>query len=162
MGNLDEQSCDGAQKLHDQQHSLGSTHDLWVDGQRPDELSELHLPSDRAKQDGWVPSSHTPSMAQHLESMVEIHPRPTTPASTGSKDIKHLRGSLAVRPLKNITGRLDLLEKELAPMEICQKKFLTGETTGVLIQRTLPQLKLIQTLSFMESFALGTVTMPSP
>ncbi|KAF3949305.1 hypothetical protein CMV_024810 [Castanea mollissima] len=101
---MDQQSCDGAQQLHDQQHSLGSTHDLWVDRQRSDELLELHLPSDRAKQDGWVPSSHAPSMAQHPESMVEIHPRPTTPASTGSKDIEHLRGSLAIRPLRNITG----------------------------------------------------------
>ncbi|XP_075659351.1 uncharacterized protein LOC142629285 isoform X1 [Castanea sativa] len=48
----------------------------------------------------WDP----PSMAQHPESMVEIHPRPTTPAFTGSKDIEHLRGSLAIRPLRNITG----------------------------------------------------------
>nr|POE57875.1 hypothetical protein CFP56_69947 [Quercus suber] len=94
VGNLDQQSCSGAQQLHDQQHTMGSAHDLWVDEQRPAELLEFHLPSDRAKQEGWVSSSHTPSMAQHSESMVEIQPRPTTSASAGSKDIKHLRGSL--------------------------------------------------------------------
>lgn len=38
---------------------------------------------------------------------------------------------------------LDFLERELALMEICQRKFLTDETTGVLIQGILPQLKLI-------------------
>ena len=53
---------------------------------------------------------------------------------------------------------LDLLERELGPVEICLRKFLMGETTRVLIQGTLPQLKLIQTLSFTESFTLGTVT----
>ena len=82
---------------------MGPAHDLWVDGQRSAELLEFHLPSDKAKQEGWVSSSHAPSMAQHSESMVMIQPRPTTSASSGSKDIEHLRGSLAVRPLRNIT-----------------------------------------------------------
>lgn len=53
---------------------------------------------------------------------------------------------------------LDLLEREIALVEICLRKFLTGKTTRVLIQGTLPQLKLMQTLSFTESFTLGTVT----
>ena len=97
---MDQQSCGRAQQLHDQQHTMGSTHDLWMDGQRSTELLEFHLPFDRAKHEGWVPSSHAPSMAQHSESMVEIQLRP----SSGLKDIEHLRGSLAVRPLRNITG----------------------------------------------------------
>ena len=33
---------------------------------------------------------------------------------------------------------LDLMERELVPLEICQRKYLTEEATGVLIQGTLP------------------------
>ena len=51
---------------------------------------------------------------------------------------------------------LDLLERELAPVKICQR--LMDETMEVLIQGILPQLKLIQTLSFTKSFTLGIVT----
>nr|POE57882.1 hypothetical protein CFP56_69952 [Quercus suber] len=51
----------------------------------------------------------------------------------------------------------NLLEILLYLLEIFLRMFLTSETIGVLIQWTLPQLKLIQTLSFMESFTLGTV-----
>ncbi|KAK7840428.1 hypothetical protein CFP56_016726 [Quercus suber] len=50
------------------------------------------------------------------------------------------------------------MERELVPLEICQRKFLTGEATGVLIQGTLPQLKLIQTITATASFTLGTMT----
>ena len=53
---------------------------------------------------------------------------------------------------------LDLIENELVLVEIYQWKFLTGETTRVLIHGVLPQLKLIQTLTFVESFTLGTIT----
>ena len=53
---------------------------------------------------------------------------------------------------------LDLMERELAPLEICQRKFLTGESTGVLIQGILPQLKLIQTITATTSFMLKTLT----
>lgn len=104
MGNLDQQPRDGTQQLHDRLHPMGYPHDLWVDGQRLVELLELYLPSNRAKQEGRVPTSHTPSMAQHPKSMVEVYSRPTTFTSLGSKNIEHLRGLLAVLPLRNIAG----------------------------------------------------------
>ena len=53
---------------------------------------------------------------------------------------------------------LDLMERELVPLEICQRKFLTGESTGILIQGIQPQLKLIQTITATASFTLGTLT----
>ena len=104
VGNLDQQPCEGAQQLHDRQHLMGSPHDLWVDRQRLVELLELHLPSNQAKQEGWVPTFHTPSMAQHPKSMGEVHSRPTTSTSLESKNIEHLRGLLAIRTLRNIVG----------------------------------------------------------
>lgn len=58
--------------------------------------------------------------------------------------------------------QLDLLENALAQVEICQRKFLTGEITGVLIQGILPQLKLIQTLMEIESFTLGDSYVSNP
>ena len=53
---------------------------------------------------------------------------------------------------------LDLMEREIMPLEICQRKFLTRESTGVLIQGILPQLKLIQTMVATASFTIGTLT----
>ena len=50
------------------------------------------------------------------------------------------------------------MERELVPLEICQRKFLTGESTGILIQGIQPQLKLIQTITATASFTLGTLT----
>lgn len=48
------------------------------------------------------------------------------------------------------------MERELVPLEICQRKFLTGESTGILIQGIQPQLKLIQTITATASFALNS------
>ena len=53
---------------------------------------------------------------------------------------------------------LDLMERELAPLEVCQRKFLIEESIGVLIQGILPQLKLIQTITATTSFTLRTLT----
>ena len=50
------------------------------------------------------------------------------------------------------------MEREIVPPEICQRKFLTRESTGILIQGILPQLKLIQTLVATTSFTIGTLT----
>lgn len=53
---------------------------------------------------------------------------------------------------------LNLMEKELGPLEICQRRFLIGESAGVLIQGIHPQLKLIQTITATLSFTLEALT----
>ena len=101
---MDQQPCDGAQQLHDRQHSMGPSHNLWVDGQRPVELLEFHLLFDRTKQERWMLACHTPSMAHHSEPMVEVHFRTTTASSPRLKNIEHLKGVLTIQPFRNITG----------------------------------------------------------
>lgn len=53
---------------------------------------------------------------------------------------------------------LDLMERELVLLGICQRGFLTGESIGVPIQGIHPQLKLIQTIIAISSFTLETLT----
>ena len=66
---------------------------------------ELHIPINGGKQEGRLPSSNPPGLAQHTKPMVEIYARSTsaTPFSR-TEDISHLKESLAIHPLQNIVG----------------------------------------------------------
>ena len=83
---------------------MGHTHNLWVDGQRPVELLEFQLPFNKTEQERRILASYTPNMAHHFEPMVEVHSRLTTPSSPRSKYSEHLKGALAIQPLRNIAG----------------------------------------------------------
>ena len=75
---------------------MASINDLRVDKQGSIEFMELHIPIDGGKQEGRLPSSNPPGLAQHTKPMVEIYARSTsaTPSSR-TEDISHLKESLA-------------------------------------------------------------------
>lgn len=101
---MDQQPWNAAQPLHGRQHSMGHSHNLWVDGKWPIELLEFQLPSNKTEQERRMLASYTPNMAHHSEPMVEVHSRPTTPSSPRLKYSEHLKGALAIQPLRNIAG----------------------------------------------------------
>ena len=105
MGNMDQQQGNGAERHYDQQYHMGSIDDLQVEKKGFNEFIELHIPINRGKQEGQLPSSNPPSLAQHTKPVVEIHAGSTsaTPSSK-TEDILHLKESLAIHPLQNITG----------------------------------------------------------
>ena len=108
----------------------------------------------QSKRDGYLPLTH-PTWHTILNPWwrFTLDRPPLLPLgrSTASTSKERLQSNL-------LEISLDLIENELVLMEIYQWKFLTGETTGVLIHGVLPKLKLVQTLTFVESFTLGTIT----
>lgn len=82
---------------------MESIDNLWLDEQKANECLELHLPYDKSEEDRWLPSFNPPSMALYSKPIVEVHSRPTPFPSPRIKDIKQLRDSLAIKPLRNIT-----------------------------------------------------------
>ena len=87
--------------------------------------------------------------------MVAVHSGPSASAASGANDL-NISSILLESDL--FEASLYLMERELVPLEICQRKYLTREATGVLIQGTLPQLKLIQTIMAKASFTLRSLT----
>ena len=125
-----------------------------MEGQGTHGNLELHLSIDGQECEGRLPSIDRPNLLLHSKPVVVVHPGQATTSAFRTNQLQHLKDSLGVRPLRSI----DSMERELIPLEICQRKFLTREPTGVLIQGIHPQLKLIQTITVTTSFMLGTLT----
>lgn len=96
---------------------MGHSHNLWVDGQRPVELLEFQLPSNKTEQERRILASYTPNMAHHFEPMVEVHSRPTTPSSPGRSTASTSKERLQSNLLEI---SLNLIENELVLVEIYQ------------------------------------------
>ncbi|KAL0015728.1 hypothetical protein SO802_002797 [Lithocarpus litseifolius] len=105
VGNMDQQQGNGAERYHDQQYQIISVNDLRVDKQGTNELMELHFPTNGGKQEGRLPPSNPPGLAQHTKLRVEIHSGSTSATSSSrTEDISQLKESLAIQPLQNIAG----------------------------------------------------------
>ena len=150
---MDQQPCDGANSMIDNiQWDLLTIYE-WTDKDLLNFWSFIFSLTEQSKRDGCLPVTHpawhtTPNPWWRFT--LERPPLLPLGWRTSSTSKECLQSNLS-------EISLDLIEKELVPVEICQRKFLIGETTGVLIQGVLPQLKLIQTLTFVESFTLGTI-----
>ena len=156
MGNMDQQQGNGAERHNDQQYHMGSVDDLQVEKKALMNSWSFIFPlTEVSKRDGCLPLTHpawhnTPNLWWRF--MPDRPPLLPPPEQRTSRTSRSRLQSILSKTL------LDLIEKELTPVEIIQRKFLIWETTGVLIQGILPQLKLIQTLMETEIFTLETVT----
>ena len=156
MGNMDQQQGNGAERHNDQQYHMGFVDDLQVEKKALMNSWSFIFPlTEVSKRDGCLPLTHpawhnTPNLWWRF--MPDRPPLLPPPEQRTSRTSRSRLQSILSKTL------LDLIEKELTPVEIIQRKFLIWETTGVLIQGILPQLKLIQTLMETEIFTLETVT----
>lgn len=81
LGYLAQEQGRGTGGRHDQQHTMGPTDDLRVDGQKSDRSLELYLPTDEQEHDRWMPSSDQSGLALRPQPMVPIHSGSSTSAT---------------------------------------------------------------------------------